>query len=258
MFNKPTLAKGLMRFKKEAAAVLVGASLIISPMTGTAGGIPVFDGVALGQSIQEYLTMMMQLENLRQSLTQLRNNYDQLRTTHQNFTGNRGFGGWQTDLRQYAWVARDIENTLDNISELGVTALSGEARSAYNRFNFGAKCAEIKSPETRASCERNAAMQAFHYATLKTSYNSSLTHLNQIKSLYDRISMTTDAKGIAELQARITNENNAINTEQARLDALDKMIRQQTEVAELQVQNTLVKESTPDPEFRRQHMRLIR
>lgn len=256
MTIRPTLTKAARAVRAALAGAAVGAMLITSPAPAVASGIPTVDVAAIAQMIQQLLIMMQQYEQLVNQLEQLKTNYRQLQDTHNNFTGNRGFGGFQTDLAQYAFVARDIDRTLDRIDRFGASALDATSAALYQKHGMGDACANMRTSSLRASCERKAALRAFQMATWGTSYSSSLSHIDTIGNLYDRITQTTDAKGIMEVQARIQNEQNALQTEQARLDALEKMMLAQTRVEEVREQAAFAKEAAPNDAFRNQYLRL--
>lgn len=253
---QPKLRKAVSAVKAGLAGAAVSAMLITSPSTALATGVPTVDVAAIAQAVQQLLLMVQQYEQLVAQLNQLKAHYEQLKETHRNFTGNRSFGTFQVMLSQYAFVARDIEKSLDRLETLGETALDTEAKLFYEREKLGEKCRKIRDPEKKKNCEYQAVLTAFRYSTYDVSYRNSLGHLENIKSLYDRINETVDAKGIAELQARIQNENNALQTEQMRLDAFDKMMTRRAEMAEQKQVDTFVKESSYSPSLSQQYIRM--
>ena len=85
----------LARLKTSALAGAVSAAIALGSAAPAvhAGGVPVIDVAAIAQAIQ-------QLIQLQQQYDQLVRHLDQLKATHQNFTGNRGFGSTLSDLRK--------------------------------------------------------------------------------------------------------------------------------------------------------------
>lgn len=77
-------------------------------------------------------------------------------------------------------------------------------------------------------------MAAYRRATWQMSTQTSLSHMDNINELRRMIEVAQDAKGIAEVQARIANEQNALETEKVRLDAVEREFRAERELMELQ------------------------
>lgn len=219
----------LARLKTSALAGAVSAAIALGSAAPAvhAGGVPVIDVAAIAQAIQ-------QLIQLQQQYDQLVRHLDQLKTTHQNFTGNRGFGSTLSDLKQYQFITNRIANDFNNIRTTGASALSGDAAQYYNTYGLGQRCKRMKNPDTRLACERQAAMAAYRRATWQMSTQTSLSHMNNINELRKMIELAQDAKGIAEVQARISHEQNALETEKVRLDAVEREFKAEQDLIKLQ------------------------
>lgn len=217
-------------FVKNAKKTLITglACLGLSGVTLTvkATGVPTVDVAAIAQAIQQVLMLQQQYDQLIRHL-------NQLEKTHENFTGNRNFGEFLSDMRQYDFVTRQIANDFDNIRNRGYAALTGEARAIYNQSTAGVRCVSLVS-EMRERCEREVAMVAYRKATWRQSQRASMEHMQNIKQLQTLISSATDSKGIAEVQARIANEQNALATQAARLDAINREFEAEKAMAELE------------------------
>lgn len=216
------------RIKQSTAACAMSAALFVAAVPGAqAAGIPVIDAAAITQMVQQLLQLQQQYDQLVRHL-------DQLKSTHQNFTGYRGFGSTLSDLRQYQFITRTIQNDFNAIRTTGAAALSGDAANYYQTYGLGKRCARMKHEPTRLACERQAAMAAYRRATWQMSTQTSLSHMDNINELRRMIEVAQDAKGIAEVQARIANEQNALETEKVRLDAVEREFRAERELMELQ------------------------
>ena len=66
------------------------------------------------------------------------------------------------------------------------------------------------------------------------STQTSLSHMNNINELRKMIELAQDAKGIAEVQARISHEQNALETEKVRLDAVEREFKAEQDLIKLQ------------------------
>ena len=212
--------------KKTLLVAISCAGLSTSYQTVHAAGVPVIDATAIAQAIQQVLMLQQQYDQLVRHL-------NQLERTHDNFTGNRGFASMLSDIRQYDFVTRAIANDFENIRNTGAAALSGEAQTIYQQSGAGVRCASLTGAR-RARCEREVAMAAYRRATWRQSQRSSQEHMRNINELRALINNATDAKGIAEVQARISNEQNALATETARLDAVEREFEAEVRMAELE------------------------
>ena len=203
-----------------------GLSMTTPALHAAAPGVPVIDPTAIAQAIQQVLILQQQYDQLIRHL-------NQLERTHENFTGDRGFGSTLADIRQYAFVTENIANDFDNIRNLGVAALTGEARQIYLQSSAGVRCNSLHQ-DLRLRCERDVAFAAYRKATWRASQKASLRHLQNINHLREMIHTATDAKGIAEVQARIANEQNALSTAKVRLDAVERELEAEEKMAELE------------------------
>ena len=95
-------------------------------------------------------------------------------------------------------------------------------------------------------------MAAYRRATWRHSQRSSLEHMRNINELRNLINSATDAKGISEVQARIANEQNALATEQARLDAVEREFVAELRMAELEHQAGLANGMGINEDLRRE------
>ena len=230
--------------KKTLLVAISCAGLSTSCQTVQAAGVPVIDAIAIAQAIQQVLMLQQQYDQLVRHL-------NQLERTHENFTGNRGFASTLSDIRQYDFVTRSIANDFDNIRNMGVSALSGEAQQIYHQSNAGVRCTSLTGG-SRTRCERQVAMAAYRRATWRHSQRSSLEHMRNINELRNLINSATDAKGISEVQARIANEQNALATEQARLDAVEREFVAELRMAELEHQAGLANGMGINEDLRRE------
>lgn len=212
--------------KKTLIAALTCAGLSTTCLNVQAAGVPVIDATAIAQAIQQLLMLQQQYDQLVRHL-------NQLERTHENFTGNRGFASTLSDIRQYDFVTRSIATDFENIRTTGFNALSGEAQQIYQQSGAGVRCTSLIG-KSKERCEREVAMAAYRRATWRQSQRSSQEHMRNINELRALINSATDAKGIAEVQARISNEQNALATEQARLDAVEREFEAEVRMAELE------------------------
>lgn len=221
------MTRGLFKFAQKS--LMLGMTCMVlsaATFTAKATGVPTVDVAAIAQAIQQVLMLQQQYDQLIRHL-------NQLERTHENFTGDRGFGGILSDIRQYDFVTRQVANDVDNIRNRGYAALSGEAQTIYNQSKAGVRCVSLTGAR-RTRCEREVALAAYRRATWRQSQRSSQEHMKNINQLRNLIASAKDAKGIAEVQARISHEQNALATQTARLDAIEREFEAERRMAELE------------------------
>lgn len=172
-----------------------------------ASGIPTIDAATIAQ-LKEQLdtardqlkTMTDQLENAKAQLSAL--------------TQSSGFGNVISDpnirdqLRQA--LPSDANALLDRS---GSSSLNTDVKAITDKVN-----APVNFQEDRAKlAERKLNIEATSKAMSQRAYDSMTRRLANIDALQDKINQTTNAKEIAELQARIQIEQANIQSEQTRI-----------------------------------------
>ena len=193
---------------------IVSIGLFITASTAIAGGIPVIDTVSIAdrqvQHVETILKWKMQYD-------QMTNQINQLKTTYDSMTGNRGMGQIfnNEDLKSY--LPNDWQQVYDAVKEGGYEGLSGTAKSVYESNQIFDACASLTVDDQRLACEARAVKPSQDKGFALDAYEKAKNRLNQIDQLMTQIDATTDPKEIAELQARISAEQNMIANEQTKL-----------------------------------------
>ena len=81
---------------------------------------------------------------------------------------------------------------------------------------------------SKQACESQAVQSAQVKSDLQTAFNAAETRLQQIEGLMGRINSATDAKAIADLQARIQVEQAKIQNESTRIQ-MYKMMQEENQ-----------------------------
>ena len=174
-------------------------ALLVWSTAAPAGGIPVWDVVAMTNALQELASMAEQLTALKA----------QLQATEQQvaaLTGARGLGGIANNPALRAALPAEAANLID-----AAGALSTRANALL--------ADEAARPGGAAALARARQMAATREASGLRAYEAGTARLGQIDVLMNAINTTTDPKGIAELQARIAVEQATVATEAHRLHA---------------------------------------
>lgn len=189
----------IRKFKKNAATVLVSAGLMFGSSTAAvAGGIPVFDGAAVAQAIQQGIQMGQQIENQVKQITELKSQIKAI-------TGNRNLG--------------------NILKTEAMEQLPDEWRSVYSEA-MKAKGGNFKDLLSSKGYDKNADNDRLvkHYdLTLKAIKDSELRFKN-IKALMNQVNATQDAKAAADLMNRIQLENAYIQQNQTQLDMVERFM----------------------------------
>ena len=182
------------------------AGLLTTQAYAAAPGLPVVDPTAIAQMVQ-------QLTQLQQMYSQLQAQYNTAVNTLNNFTGTRGLGmfGYNTALRQF--LPSNFESQMRNVLNGGVSQLTGAARAIYDNLNLGARCATLNG-EDKAFCEKQGASFAQYQAFADEGKKAVDQRLQNIENLMKQIDSATDAKAIADLNARIQAEKVAFEASQ--------------------------------------------
>jgi type IV secretion system protein VirB5 len=185
--------------------------LLTARMTESiAGGIPVFDAASVVQAITAVQELKSQVEQQKQLYSAL--------------NGNRGMGTLLNNpaLRNYLpddW--RQVYDTLNRGDVAGLTGTAAQIRKANQIFD----CAKVQNAQDKLLCNRSAGLSAAQKSFGLNAYDQSTKRMDQIESLMKQINQTSDAKSIAELNARLQAENAMIQNEQIKLQMFSELSR---------------------------------
>lgn len=192
--------------KKLYLTILLAAHLTES----FAGGIPVFDAASVAQAIASVQELKSQVEQQKQLYGAL--------------NGNRGMGTLLNNpaLRNYLpddW--RKVYDALNSGDASGLTGTAAQIRKANQIFD----CAKVQNAQDKLLCNRSAGLSAAQKSFGLNAYDQSTKRMDQIESLMKQINQTSDAKSIAELNARLQAENAMIQNEQIKLQMFSELSR---------------------------------
>lgn len=204
------------------ASCLIGQSAL-------ATGIPVVDVSAITQAV-------LTLQQLKSEYEVITNQYNQAMRTYQNFTGNRGLGMIHYNPSLRSLLPAEARSALRKAMRLGQSGLSGEALRIFNEGGYGDVCNGLGRGQ-RELCMNQQAGHAQYQAFLSDSASVAAKRLQSIESLMAQINTATDAKAIADLNARISVEKAAL--EATKLNAsmqLMELEKMQAQIHEMERQ----------------------
>lgn len=188
-----------------------------------------------------------QLETMAQWVSQLaemKAQYDQMVSQYKAITGSRNL--WQIlnnpALKDY--LPDEWQKVFDEVQKAGQGGMTADGRKIYDKNKVFERCKSSSDSKMKALCEAGSVQSAQHLSNLMKSFETAKGRLEQIEGLMSKINETTDAKSIAELQARIGAENALIQNEQSKL-AMYNMISEAQEKLRLeQIKQANVKNAT--------------
>lgn len=192
--------------KKIAVLVVSGCLMLSQPVM--AGGIPVFDGAAVAQAIQQGIQMKTQIDNQISQLRELENQVKAMR-------------GW----RDVGSVAR---SALDTASGIG-----SEWSELYGKAKVTGKVADDLSGK-KYSHENNLQQMLNTQKLNIKSLEAAQDRIDKIIELGRQAQNTQDIKAAADFANRIAIEQGYIQAMQMKLDMAERIANQQEKIQQQQ------------------------
>ncbi|PSJ81217.1 type IV secretion system protein [Neisseria iguanae] len=184
---------------RKLAAVLISGSLAVS-LPVMAGGIPVFDGVAVAQAIQQGIQMAEQIQNQVKQIEQLKKQAQAL--TSRNNYGNM----FNTQAREQ--LPNDWKDFYDALGK------------ANNQDLLKGKSYDPKAAANNLSKQFDLMLKAARDSEIR---------MDNLNKLMAEVNRTQDAKAAADLGNRIAVERAIISQNQTNLDTMWRMFEMQKE-----------------------------
>ena len=180
-------------------AAVLGAT-VLQPVY--AGGIPVFDGTAISQSV---INSLKELAEMAKQLQEAKNQLVELKKQVNALTGDKGF----SETMRLGGLDETLQNTFGDLLKGNTGSLIEKSETYLGKGAKGIKC-DSDDSVTKTLCESSALgnISMLDYIDkLGVQYD---IKLKKIEELSEKIKQTEDMKGIAELQAAIALEGNSI------------------------------------------------
>ncbi len=208
-------------FKMMRIAAIITTFTLSSP--AQAGGIPVFDGVAVGHAITQLNEMakdyQTQLDQLEQSLD-----------TYNSLTGTRNIGDLlnssaDQDLRRA--LPDDLQDMIGigSASNLGASSLEtqgfyNDLLTTYDPISGADLFASDPNGSLASAHDRHSNTTYAALAASQSSYNAASKRLEGYEALLDQLNGSPDLKQSVDLLARISVENGILMNELMKMQAL--------------------------------------
>jgi type IV secretion system protein VirB5 len=217
-------------------ALAVGIALVIGGATlsapAFASGVPTVDVAAIAQMTQQFMVLQDQLKNMQ----------NQLKQAEQQVNAMTGSRGMEKMLRNEAegLIPTNWQETLSQmnggkIGNLAKSIKDNASRVDSNLLN------QLLPSESASASEGFANSAANAQATAGEAYELSGQRFTRLQKLMDEIGNASDAKAIADLQARIGVEQAILQNETIKMQALA-----QTASAQQAIQQQQMREMTLD------------
>jgi type IV secretion system protein VirB5 len=166
--------------------------------------IPVIDGTAIGQLVE-------QLKQMKEQLDVMQKQYAKLEDTYNLMKGNRGLGAIHYDTKNDDYVDVKYQDQYDTIRDDPSSGInSSELQNA--KIDTDSICKNL-GPDQMSACQRQLALAGKDKGLTNKAFEMAENRLTQLRQLLNAISSTTDQKGILELSARIQAEQAIIQNE---------------------------------------------
>src|SRR3954470_22464735 len=204
-----------MTTTKQVRMFLVATALSVAG-AAHAQGIPVFDSSSFAQTV-------LSVKALADQLTQLK-------ATYQAMSGTRNLGSIRYDPALRQALPADWGRVYDGATAGGYAGISGPLRTVESRERLPATVSEAQA-SVAAQSRRTALTDK---AVGLRAFDGAQVRLRQIEQLMGEINRTHDAKGVAELQARIAVEQAAVQNETTKLQLVAMLQRADERLLEQQ------------------------
>lgn len=213
-------------FKKAAAAAMIAGCLSVAVPAANAGGIPVFDGAAVAQSIEQGIRMGQQIQNQIKQISAMKQQITTLKDQLKANTGTRNLGNiLQTQaMEQLPDEWKSVYSSVRGFKDGNYTDLLG-----------------TKGYDKAADAERLVK----HYDLTLRAIKDSEIRFKNIKDLMAQIDRTQDMKAAADLQNRIAIESSYIQQNQTNLDMLERFmtLQEKVQVKKRQAANSCIRQN---------------
>jgi len=203
------------------ARIALAASLTLGVGGANAQGIPVMDIDSIIQSILDVMQSLQQIQNQIQQIKQLDS---QIKAV----SGMRNLGQILNSPLLHNYVPTNAAQIVTTIESGGYSGLNGTAKALRDaRMTYN--CLD-KDGDARTNCQAVLAQPYQQKAFMQDAMTAANGRITQIQDLMSQIDATDDAKGVAEIQARIQAESSMLQHEQTRIDMANGMAQAQARI----------------------------
>lgn len=205
-------------FRPKLATLTMAAALILSTSPADAQGIPVIDQAAIAKQIESIIQLKSQLDALNRQIQQAQQLYGSLNK----LTNMADIAGVLNDPSIRKALPEDF-STIERLLKGSGSGALGDAASKFLSDNSTYKTSanDFYAQELSRVQNRNAGQMSLG----QQMYDAATKRIDGIDQLRQQISSASDAKDIADLQARLQAETAFLQTDVLRMQGL-QMVQQ--------------------------------
>ena len=205
-------------FRPKLATLTMAAALILSTSPADAQGIPVIDQAAIAKQIESIIQLKSQLDALNRQIQQAQQLYGSLNK----LTNMADIAGVLNDPSIRKALPEDF-STIERLLKGSGSGALGDAASKFLSDNSTYKTSanDFYAQELSRVPNRNAGQMSLGQQI----YDAATKRIDGIDQLRQQISSASDAKDIADLQARLQAETAFLQTDVLRMQGL-QMVQQ--------------------------------
>ena len=205
-------------FRPKLATLTMAAALILSTSPADAQGIPVIDQAAIAKQIESIIQLKSQLDALNRQIQQAQQLYGSLNK----LTNMADIAGVLNDPSIRKALPEDF-STIERLLKGSGSGALGDAASKFLSDNSTYKTSanDFYAQELSRVQNRNAGQMSLGQQI----YDAATKRIDGIDQLRQQISSASDAKDIADLQARLQAETAFLQTDVLRRQGL-QMVQQ--------------------------------
>ena len=213
--------------------LILTAVLTATFATATAGGIPVFDGVANGRDAihqaKEIIQMGKEVKQWADTIKHYANELKQLKDTHNALSGLKKLVSYDPDVR-------DLVNSFEDLMSGNPDKILSRAEKYFDGLDK--LCQDAKNKEMCQNASLSEIVKLDFSEKLSKKFED---ELNNIDILQQKAANATDAKSIAEVQAAIALQQNKIQLLAIQTENFNRLQQAQREIADKQAREQMAK-----------------
>ncbi|MBR2252025.1 MAG: hypothetical protein IJ881_06440 [Neisseriaceae bacterium] len=217
----------------KAKKLILTAVLTATFATATAGGIPVFDGVANGRDAihqaKEIIQMGKEVKQWAATIKHYANELKQLKNTHKALSGLKKLVSYDPDVR-------DLVNSFEDLMSGNPDKILSRAGQYFDGLDK--LCQDAKNKEMCQNASLSEIVKLDFSEKLSKKFED---ELNNIDILQQKAANATDAKSIAEVQAAIALQQNKIQLLAIQTENFNRLQQAQREIASRQASEAISK-----------------
>lgn len=216
---------------KSINPLILTAILSVSVATASAGGIPVFDGVANGRDAihqaKEIIQMGKEVKQWADTIKHYANELKQLKDTHNALSGLKKLVSYDPDVR-------DLVNGFEDLMKGNPDNILSRAEKYFDGLDK--LCQDAKNKEVCQNASLSEIVQLDFSEKLHKKFED---EMNNIDILQKKAASASDAKSIAEVQAAIALQQNKIQLLAIQTENFNRLQQAQKEIASRQAREQM-------------------